>query len=332
MNFNLLSKYRIQLMGLAALMVIVCHAPQYGVAMPYTLGKLLARGGLGVDIFLFLSGLGCWYSLSKGVNLKHWYYKRFIRIFIPYFLMQIPFWLWRFSIGSFSLSEEFLVFSTIEFWTRHIGAWYVALLLPLYIITPAIYRLFLLKNRFLIASLLVVIIIVVCMLNINMFVGKEHEILKNLQWALGRVPSFIIGMSLAPLVKRGVNVNKVVLIILPIFLYYFINTLTSHEANTEWCLVLPALTIYVILLEKLNKASYVYNFISWMGLVSLESYLANIYLCATLKQSVMPFRDDYTILTGGYLEYTIVILFGILLSYLINILSKQIILKFYVSN
>jgi hypothetical protein len=69
-----------------------------------------------------------------------------------------------------------------------------------------------------------------------------------------------------------------------------------------------------------------------MGLVSLESYLANIYLCATLKKSVMPFRDDYTILTGGYLEYTILILFGILLSYLINILSKQIILKFYVSN
>lgn len=46
----------------------------------------------------------------------------------------------------------------------------------------------------------------------------------------------------------------------------------------------------------------------------------------------MPLRDDYTILTGGYLEYTIVILFGILLSYLINILSKQIILKFHVSN
>lgn len=271
-------------MGLAALMVIVCHAPQYGVAMPYTLGKLLARGGLGVDIFLFLSGLGCWYSLSKGVNLKHWYQKRFIRIFIPYFLMQIPFWLWRFSIGSFSLSEEFLVFSTIEFWTRHIGAWYVALLLPLYIITPAIYRLFLLKNRFLIASLFVVVIIVVCMLNINMFAGKEHEILKNLQWTFGRVPSFIIGMALAPLVKRGVNVNKVVLVILPILIYYVINKLTCHEANTEWCLVLPTLTVYVILLEKLNKASYVYNFISWMGLVSLESYLANIYLCATIKK------------------------------------------------
>jgi hypothetical protein len=65
------------------------------------------------------------------------------------------------------------------------------------------------------------------MFNINMFVGKEHEILKNLQWAFGRIPSFIIGMSLAPLVKRGVNVNKVVLIILPIFLYYFINTFIS---------------------------------------------------------------------------------------------------------
>lgn len=30
-------------MGLAALMVVVCHVPQYGVAMPYTLGKLFAK-------------------------------------------------------------------------------------------------------------------------------------------------------------------------------------------------------------------------------------------------------------------------------------------------
>lgn len=84
-DLNLISKYRTPLMGIAALMIILCHAPQYGVAMPNSISSVMLRGGLGVDIFLYLSGVGCWYSLSKGVTLKKWYCKRFIRIFIPYF-------------------------------------------------------------------------------------------------------------------------------------------------------------------------------------------------------------------------------------------------------
>ena len=135
-DLNLLSKYRTPLMGLAALMVIFCHAPYYGVVMPRVVHEVLGRGNLGVDIFLFLSGMGCWYSLFKGVSLKQWYYRRFVRIFIPYLLMQIPLWIWKLCNGEFSLSNEVLVFSTAGFWLNHVGAWYVALLVPLYLLTP----------------------------------------------------------------------------------------------------------------------------------------------------------------------------------------------------
>lgn len=91
LDLTLISKYRTPLMGIAALMIIFCHAPQYGVVMPSFISNFISRGGLGVDIFLYLSGVGCWYSLSKGVTLKSWYYKRFIRIFIPYFFNAVSF-------------------------------------------------------------------------------------------------------------------------------------------------------------------------------------------------------------------------------------------------
>ena len=64
-DFGDISRYRTQLMGLATLMIIACHAPASGVLMPPVFAKVLSYGNFGVDIFLFLSGLGLFYSLSK---------------------------------------------------------------------------------------------------------------------------------------------------------------------------------------------------------------------------------------------------------------------------
>ena len=64
-KLNNLSLWRTQLMGVAALMILVCHAAASHVLMPHWLGKLMDLGNYGVDIFLMLSGLGLYYSLSK---------------------------------------------------------------------------------------------------------------------------------------------------------------------------------------------------------------------------------------------------------------------------
>lgn len=322
LDLSLLSKYRTQLMGIAAIMIILCHAPQYGVALPNVINSLLARGGLGVDIFLFLSGIGCYYSLSKGVRFCEWYHKRFIRIFIPYLLIQFPFWFWRLYNGTFSLLNELLVFSTIDFWLHHIGAWYVAMLVPLYLITPFIYKFLQLGHRLLKALLITILLMVLCMVNIDKFSGTTYEILYNLQWAFGRVPSFVIGMAVASYVKRSTNINSLVLIFLPLVLYIAIHKFISQDAPTQWCLVLPILTIF-ILISMINTRINICCFISWMGLMSLESYLANIYMCGAIKTILSPFRNTSPLLIGGYIEYSIVIFGGTLLAWLINKLSKK---------
>ena len=59
-----LSKYRKELMGFSALLILVCHAYAY-IDLPPLLGYVLSIGNIGVDCFLFLSGMGLWYSLSK---------------------------------------------------------------------------------------------------------------------------------------------------------------------------------------------------------------------------------------------------------------------------
>ena len=63
-NLNQISKYRAELMGVSTLLILLCHAAGNDVLMPKWLMYVVAQGQLGVDIFLFLSGMGLYYSLS----------------------------------------------------------------------------------------------------------------------------------------------------------------------------------------------------------------------------------------------------------------------------
>lgn len=59
-----ISKYRTELMGMSAILILVCHSVAY-IEMPRILQYVLSFGNIGVDLFLFLSGMGMWFSLTK---------------------------------------------------------------------------------------------------------------------------------------------------------------------------------------------------------------------------------------------------------------------------
>lgn len=323
-DLNLLSKHRTPLMGIAAIMVILVHSVGYGVEMPYILRKVLERGGLGVDIFLLLSGIGCYYSLQKGIALSKWYYNRFIRILIPYALIQIPFWIYWFAVGKLNIIDEIIVFSTITFWTRHIGAWYVALLIPLYILTPPIYRL-IVNNKYqlLVTILLILSIITICNISITKYSGVTHEVLRNIQWTFSRTPSFILGLFLAKYVSSCKKVNIIVVTIFPLILYVSMQQILGKDIFMGWLLIWPMLIVCSFILENIFNNSILYKYISYCGIISLESYLANIYLCGLIKDISIKI-GDYPIFAGKYLEYSIIVILGFLLSLITHGLAKRI--------
>lgn len=59
------SKQRQLVMGIAALMIYFAHAYAI-VPVDGVIAKLFSFGNLGVDIFLFASGFGMYYSLRNG--------------------------------------------------------------------------------------------------------------------------------------------------------------------------------------------------------------------------------------------------------------------------
>ena len=79
-----LSIFRTELMGISALLILICHLYGY-VDLSVTVQYILSLGNIGVDCFLFLSGVGMWNSL-----LKVKYINRYLKLFIPYLTVILP--------------------------------------------------------------------------------------------------------------------------------------------------------------------------------------------------------------------------------------------------
>ena len=97
--FSYLSKYRGALMGLQILLIIIFHFVEdcrlYDVrydGIIYLFDRYIHSSG--VDIFLMLSGLGLYFSWKRRPEKKAFYYRRFVRILLPYMIVAIPAWLW----------------------------------------------------------------------------------------------------------------------------------------------------------------------------------------------------------------------------------------------
>lgn len=79
--------YRSHIMAIAALWILGSHCYYLGLWNDLSWFKpLLAYGWAGVDVFLFLSGIGIGFSLSKRPSATNFFSKRFNRIFPTFFI------------------------------------------------------------------------------------------------------------------------------------------------------------------------------------------------------------------------------------------------------
>lgn len=324
-SFNLfqLSKYRTQLMGVAALLIILCHAPQYCVDIQGIPRKLLVFGNVGVDIFLFLSGMGCWFSLTKSPSYFPWLKRRFLRIFIPYTIVLLILRILSLWVNHVPWNEWLLYFSTLRFWTHHDGMWYVALLVLLYPLAPLLFQgVEHSKSRIFTTIILITVLLFITHFPVKDTDGVINTIIINLQWALKRGVNFIVGTYLAPYIKKGVKVNILFVIglsALGCILFHFL----MKDVFYAWLYVLPILIILCMLFEELPQESKPNIFFLWLGAASLESYLTNVGV-----KALMPLYHgswiNYPSFYSHYLDYLFVIIAGLCLTYITHIISQKV--------
>ena len=150
MNIPNLLKKRDTVYGILAIWIVLFHIRR-DFPLPYipVISNIVGLGNFAVDIFLFYSGLCLCLSAAKHNYPENgwgeYFKKRVLRIFIPYFLICIPFYIWSAVYElSGSLMHRLFIFclniSSAKFWLKGtLTTWYVYAIVFCYIVFPLLY-------------------------------------------------------------------------------------------------------------------------------------------------------------------------------------------------
>ena len=169
------------------------------------------------------------------------------------------------------------------------------------------------------ALAIVAVLTLICSISIDN--QSNTSVWNNIQDAFGRAPSFIIGMAIA---KECIDKNQINLLApIGLFVLYFPLHRLFSKAPLTWLFVPTILLFLIWTIQLLVKVKWIERFLSFMGNISLESYLINISLNALLSTLITYYYFSSSVLYGKYLQYSIVIVIGTLLAYFVNKFSNK---------
>lgn len=318
-NIRYFSKYRTELMGISALLILFCHSIAY-IKMPNILYYIISFGNIGVDFFLFLSGIGIWYSLSKRNNkIYKWYIDRYKKLFIPYFTVLLSMEIVQFCLGKqleHGIWNYIFELSSLRFYVSHDAPWFIAALIPLYFLAPCFF--FLIKKYHWKSAIVLILIHYLILFIPPVFTSElANNLLNNIQFVSVRATCFILGMALGQYSKIGYNISMWWMVIGLISGIIAI-IITSHLVYGYFFFTLPLLCVFCYLITICSKHLKV--FFGIMGKISLESYILNGALPSLM---ISVFITLGITSSNNIAPYILACILGIILSYFFHAISTK---------
>lgn len=282
-------------------------------------------GNYGVDIFLFLSGIGLYFSFTKN-NIEEFYKNRIVRV-IPIFIIVT--FVYDIIINKTSILE-FISNLTLAnlFVTGYKRDWFILIILLLYLVYPIIYKI--IKKYDLDGLLLSIFsIILFNLIYLILFPISYNKI----EILLTRMPVFIFGTYFGKLIYNNKTISTKILIIsmiTQIIISLFINynlKLTYFGKFTRYLycpLAISTIINFSFIYSKLkNKNNIILKFLKFIGNHSLEVYLIYEKVISILENKI-----NYSSYLKFYiLCFIITIFIAYILRKIINILSNKEIYK-----
>lgn len=185
----LLSKYRVQIMGVATLWIMMFHAwhPIFGeYRIIGDLEEFLKRTGFcGVDIFLLVSGFGLVHAINR-YDLVTFYKRRFWNVYPPFLFAA-------FGIGFFrgwGICDILKKVTFVTFFVENMYGylWYVPAILLFYLFFPIYYGVFLRsKNKIIFTGAAIVIWYCIS-------IALDGVMRSDFYGMTNRIPVFLIGI------------------------------------------------------------------------------------------------------------------------------------------
>lgn len=310
-QIDTISKYRTELMGLAILGVMLGHLMNetYQPLILAQLARVVHTPG-----FLFLSGFGLYYSFSNNSDVYLFFKKRIVRLYIPYFMITLPFFFALLALGRCSFLQFFGYMTTAAFWYEgnYYAMWYVAVSLTLYAIFPLMYHAFFNKydRPFLFCG--VFYFLMISLMSFIQFLFPNYwEIVK---FGLSRSYLFPIGCVCGYLSKKKVGIPWYYLLIYILICGVFFS-IRINTPVTRTMMGIPLVCIFLDYLFNKNKNVKIKKFLSWFGKYSLELYLLHMLIFFVLRI----FYD-----LNNVVSISLGIVCGILLCHPVSLLVKRI--------
>ena len=286
-----ISRFRAEQMGIAMLFVILFHValdrgdPFYG---------LRRCGNVGVDMFLFLSGVGLWFSWTRTPDIRRFYRRRLMRIIPTWLVCATAFYLpdflgpRRFSRNIVDLIGDITV--NWDFWLHdELTFWYVPAIMLLYAAAPWYMRLI---ERHQVYRWLPLLMVVWCVM--VQWVLPLHRAVGHLEIFWSRVPIFFIGINCGEMVRSGRRVDgDAVWLLLLAFVMTFGTCLYLEQVRhgefplfVERMLYIPFTVCTVLVLNRIFRRTpeWVNGMFRFVGALSLEAYLIHIHFVLVYVQ------------------------------------------------
>ena len=315
-----LTTYRGELFGIATLMIVLCHSVSI-VPFPGGLATLIAYGTMGVNVFLFLSGIGLYYSLKNNGNYLVFYKKRFIRVIVPYLFIGGLWYGIRYLICEKGNIVQFLYeLSTLSFWKEHKGAWYVAAIIPIYMLYPLLFR-WLEKGKRALKTGLLIELILLSALYIS---SVNIPLYNHLSQIIVGGCIFLIGNYVAESIRMDIFNGRVLFIAgLVLFTIKSVTPLKEIQIFCDMSVGMLSISIIFIINIFIKYSGKLCRcMLVKIGSISLESYLFNIFLLQAIKYwgNIFLTNDDFIY---RLVLYIIIMILGLALAFFSSVTIKK---------
>ena len=288
-----LSRYRNQLMGVAMLMVMLFHV---GGMRHDTLLYCLSRcGNVGVDVFLFLSGIGLWFSWSKlrepsgGTPqpivpaLKTFFRRRYVRIYPAWLVVACLYYVPLYADGKLGLADTLLsIAANWGFWEHdELTFWFIPAIMMLYTVAPAYMELI---RRHAVWRWMPVVAMLLCVL--VQYWPPLHHAVGHLEIFFSRIPIFLLGVNAGLWVADNRRLEPSALWLLLVLFVMSALVCVNFEDGLrgrfplfmERMAYIPLTVSVAMLMCRLLRRtpSWVGGALAFVGGISLELYLIHI--------------------------------------------------------
>lgn len=315
-----LSRFRTELMGIGSLGVLLVHSLDIA-PWPERIRFLIGYGGLGVYMFIFLSGIGLYHSVASRAGkcvIGQFYRRRFSRVLVPYILISGIWYGLKYLVFQFRPGMFLWELSTLSFWMDHKGAWYVALLVPLYLLFPFFCNWMEKKYR----GVKTIGLLALTWALMAVMYDRTPSLFQHLNQVMNSLWIFVLGYYYGKKVYEGSQLPELLIWFAAVFLAVKFTPLWK-VAFLEGALYsfkgIVILYLASVVLGLLN-VEWIRQILGWFGRHSLELYLTNIYLIQAMKYfSLQPSTTG----VQGYLVYLLIVGLGILLSAVLAEVEKK---------